>query len=164
MKLLYIILLILLIPATVICSENITKIPITISVNFDKEGKAEVSFGNVNINKKLSSEISSIKFRNPEEGIKLRLNGIPEKIIKVTFSSAEIKGENNQIIFTPYIEQTSSHVLYEKAAPVESGVPFTLDDYEGEGYVFLWICGELNLGNVIPEGSYSGTFEINIIY
>ena len=144
-----------------------------VSVQLIKGLGTQTVGGNLNFGSIVLSGSSSTVNKNPGDGIELRLSGHPDKNIILTYQPAEISnfqwvsqngGEESTLTFTPEIEQTSGNSTYTNAVPVISGDSYTLQNSDGEGIMFIWVGGNIQISDNQPAGNYSGTFQINISY
>ncbi|MGA9295237.1 MAG: DUF4402 domain-containing protein [Ignavibacteriaceae bacterium] len=164
--------LIVLLPITVNFSQKISDISVLISANLTKEQYIQLP-GNLNFDKINSTHSSGIISRDPDKGIKVKIEGRPDKSIVLTYSPIKINNfqwasENDRakgtISFTPEIECTYTNSHYSKPVILKSGSSFIFPDDGRDGLLCLWIGGKIQIAGKQPPGNYSGIFQIKVSY
>lgn len=173
MKLLIKVLLIIVIPFSFNYSQKSSNAMAVVSAKLVKGLGTQTISGDLNFGDIVLSGSGSTVNKNPGEGMEIKITGHPGKNILMTFSPLEIDnyewvsqngGENGTLTFTPNIEQTSNNASYINAVQVISGNSYTLPNINGEGGLYIWVGGNVQINDNQPAGNYSGTFQINISY
>jgi hypothetical protein len=173
MKFTFKILLLLVVPVTFIYSQSSGNAVAVVSAKLIKGLGTQSIGGNLNFGDIVLTNSSSTIYKNPDEGMEIKISGHPEKNIILTYQPIEINnsqwvavngGEEGALSFTPEIEHTSGNASYTNASPVVSGGTYTLQNSDGEGIMYIWIGGNIQINDNQPAGNYSGVFQINISY
>lgn len=106
-------------------------------------------------------------------GAKFQVVGHPGKAVNVTFANASLDnnswvlangGSNGSLTFVPSVEQTGGNSTYASASAVSSGNSINLVNNSGDGYLYLWVGGSIDIASNQPHGDYTGTFTITVAY
>ena len=110
----------------------------------------------------------------PGTGVQFEVVGHPGKSVAVTFANVTLNndawvigngGTNDNIIFTPNVDQTGSSSSYSSGANnVTSGSSIALVNDTGIGYLYLWLGGSIAVKANQEPGDYVGTFTMNVAY
>ncbi|MCA1801227.1 MAG: DUF4402 domain-containing protein [Rhodothermaceae bacterium] len=93
-------------------------------------------------------------------GVDFRISGASNVPVVVTFTApTELTGPGAPIGFTAEFEGSETNIIGSTSSVV-SGAERTLN---ADGNHFLWLGGEITVGNVLP-GTYSGTFTVTVAY
>ncbi|MBN1299842.1 MAG: DUF4402 domain-containing protein [Melioribacteraceae bacterium] len=121
----------------------------------------------------LTSGTSSSATIEEEFGAKLQVIGHPNKSVAVSFSSVTLTnndwvgvngGTNDDLIFTPSVEETGASSTYSGAGAVSNNDSFTLTNVSGDGALYLWVGGSIAIASDQAHGDYTGTFTMTVEY
>lgn len=120
-----------------------------------------------------SADNPSIAPGNPSAGVKFEVIGHPGKTVAVTFSAVTLTnnawvstngGNNDNLVFTPVVDETQGNSTYGGANNVTSGNSIALTNNGGLGYLYLWLGGSIAIKANQEQGDYVGTFTMNVAY
>jgi hypothetical protein len=115
-------------------------------------GTQILDFGDVS-----PSSTASIPFSS---GVDFRISGASNVPVVVTFTAPiELTGPGAPIGFTADFQGSDTNIIG-TTSDVLSGEE---RDLNADGNHFLWLGGDITVGNVLP-GTYSGTFTVSVAY
>lgn len=106
-------------------------------------------------------------------GAKFQVVGHPGKAVNVSFANAALDnsawvlangGSNGSLTFVPSVEQTGGNSSYTGASAVTSGNSINLVNNSGDGYLYLWVGGSIDIASNQAHGDYTGTFSVTVAY
>lgn len=130
--------------------------------------QGDLDFGEI-IHTGASSNLSI----TPNKGLLLEINGSPGKNVFVNYSDVTLNnenwtdgtgGENGLMTFSPKVEHTKSDMNYSDATQISSGNAYPLEKSSGDGLLYLWVGGEIDITQSQPIGSYEGQFSVTVSY
>ncbi|MCF6268514.1 MAG: DUF4402 domain-containing protein [Melioribacteraceae bacterium] len=126
--------------------------------------QGDLAFGNL-----VQSGVSTKVERTPDKGILFEVSGSAGRNIVVDYQNTllnnqSVETNNNSIQFIPEVNHTYSNSNYNNPKTVLSGGSYQLSEKDGDGYLYLWIGGEMNINSELPSGSYSGAFAVTVSY
>ncbi len=109
----------------------------------------------------------------PNKGLLLEVNGSPGKKVYVNYSDVtlnneqwtnSIGGEKGLMKFSPKVEHTKANMNYSDASKISSGKAYSLEESSGDGLLYLWVGGKINIEQSQPVGNYEGQFSVTVSY
>lgn len=102
--------------------------------------------------------------KDPQMGINIKISGHPQKNIILNYSPATLTCKSDNLEFTPDVRHTYADPVYSDPVVVSNGSSLLLKNIHGEGVLFLWIGGDINIKKNQLAGDYSGSFLITVSY
>lgn len=110
----------------------------------------------------------------PASGASFKVVGHPNKNVTISFGAITLNnnawvttiggGTNDNMTFTPNVEQTGASSSYASATGITSGNAYPLANVSGDGNLYLWVGGEIGIGASQAHGDYTGTFTVTVAY
>ena len=128
----------------------------------------DLNFGNIVLTGSATTET-----KTPDAGVQFEVVGHPGKSVAVTFANVTLLndawvatngGNNDNLIFTPDVDETGGSSSYSSANNVTSGNSIALQNINGLGYLYLWLGGSIAVKANQEQGDYVGTFTMNVAY
>ncbi len=128
----------------------------------------DLNFGNIVLTGSAATPLIT-----PDAGVQFEVVGHPGKTVTVTYSSVSLindawvtsnGGTNDNLVFTPDVDETSNNSTYTGANNVTSGNTIPLANNGGLGYLYLWLGGSIAIKANQEQGDYVGTFTMNVAY
>jgi len=128
--------------------------------------------GDLDFGELLQNGASTTVERTPDQGILFSVNGTPGKNVVVDYQTTLLNNTsdipdlppNSTIEFIPNINTTYSDVNYVNAEPITNGGSYELENKEGDGVLYLWVGGAMDIDSDLSHGDYSGEFSVSVSY
>ena len=129
--------------------------------------------GEINFGEIILTGTSTVQNLSPQYGRIFKVDGHPNKLITVTFSSITLSnviwtsiygGTSGTMVFVPNVVHTAASAGYENPVNVVSGNSYSLVSSGGTGLLYLWVGGNINIASSQPQGDYTGTFNVTVSY
>ncbi len=126
--------------------------------------QGDLTFGDL-----VQNGVSTKIQRTPDKGILFEVSGSAGRNIVVDYqntllSNQNIETNNNSIQFIPEVIHTYSNSNYSNPKAVASGGAYQLSNKDGDGFIYLWVGGEMNIDSELPSGNYTGAFAVTVSY
>ena len=128
--------------------------------------------GDLDFGELLQTGASATVERTPDQGILFSVNGSPGKNVVVDYQNTLLNNtsdtpenpSNSTIEFVPQINTTYSDINYSNAEPVSNGGSYELENKDGDGVLYLWVGGAMDIDSELSHGDYSGEFSVSVSY
>jgi len=129
--------------------------------------------GDLNFGEIIQTGVSSNLIITPSKGLVLEINGSPGRDVFVNYGNVTLDNENwtngtggvkGFMTFSPIVEHTKANIIYSDAAPISSGNAYPLEESSGDGLLYLWVGGEIDVAHSQPSGDYEGQFTVTVSY
>lgn len=102
----------------------------------------------------------------PDLGAKFLIDGSEIRKVTVTYAASTALTDQftNTLTFTPNVVETGSDASYNIPNPLSSGTPTDLINNGGNGMLYVWVGGSVDVTTSTPEGEYAGTFTMSVAY
>jgi len=129
--------------------------------------------GDLNFGEIIQTGVSSNLIKIPGNGLVLEVNGSPGKNVFVDYGDVTLNNDNwangsggvkGMMTFSPIIEHTKANMTYSDATSISSGNAYPLRNSSGDGLLYLWIGGEIDVAQTQPSGDYEGQFTVTVSY
>jgi hypothetical protein len=108
------------------------------------------------------------------EGVNLAITAHPDRDVSISFANASLTNNawagplsapTGSLTFVPNIEHTGTSSSY-GGSPVTltSGNAYTASNVTGNGMLYLWIGGDINIAADQAHGDYTGSLSITVAY
>jgi len=158
------ILVFLTILSTSIFAQSTSSIDEPVSINIQQGLSISKVGGDLDFGDYISTGADASVTKTPANGVNFEVLGNPGAVT-VTFADATLNdGGANNLTFVPNVESTAESSAYVGAVAVASGGSVNLVDVAGEGKLYLWVGGAIDVLAATPVGSYTGTFTLSVAY
>ena len=128
--------------------------------------------GDLDFGELVLSGVSTTVERTPDQGILFAVNGSSGRNIVIDYQNTLLKNINeipdkpliNSIQFIPRINTTYADQNYSNPESVSNGGSYQLKDKDGDGIIYLWVGGEMDIDSQLASGDYSGEFSVSVSY
>ena len=128
--------------------------------------------GDLDFGELVFSGASTTVERTPDQGILFAVNGSVGKNVVVDYQNTLLNNvdglpenpANSSIEFIPKIKTTFADQNYSNPEPVSNGGSYQLTDKDGDGILYLWVGGEIDIDSELSSGDYSGEFSVSVSY
>jgi len=135
-----------------------------VSINIQQGLSMSKVAGDLDFGDYISTGSDGTVTRTPADGVNFEVLGNPGAIT-VTFADAILNdGGANNLTFVPNVESTAGSDTYLGATSVATGGSVDLVDDAGEGKLYLWVGGDIDVLAATPIGAYTGTFTLSVAY
>lgn len=107
---------------------------------------------------------ASVLNKDPQMGINIKISGHPQKNVILNYLPLILTCKSDNLNFTPDVRHTYADPVYSDPIVVSNGRSLLLRNINGEGVLFLWIGGDINIKKDQLAGDYSGSFLITVSY
>lgn len=107
---------------------------------------------------------ASVLNKDPQKGINLKISGHPRKDVIFNYSPVQLTSSSGSLNFTPDVRHTNADPVYSDPVTVADGCGVPLKNLNGDGVLYLWVGGNINIQKNQPAGDYSGSFLITVSY
>jgi hypothetical protein len=125
--------------------------------------KGDLSFGEF-----VLGSVSTKLAKTPNDGILFEVSGHEGRNVVIDYQNAILNNqnisENSTIQFRPEINTTFNSQNYSNATSVAKGSSYQLANNNGDGILYLWVGGEMDIDSKLPSGNYSGEFAVTVSY
>ena len=124
--------------------------------------KGDLSFAEL-----VQSGVSSKVTRTPDKGILFEVNGAAGREVVVDYQTTPLNNNissNSSIQFIPEVNHTYSNSNYTNPISVTNGESYQLTNRDGDGLLYLWVGGEMDIDSDLPSGIYTGEFAVTVSY
>ena len=144
-----------------------------VSISLVKSLNFRTVQGNLNFGEIVQTSTSSNLSIIPGKGLLLEVNGSPGKNVFVNYSDVTLNNENwtddkggekGLLTFSPKVEHTKANMNYSDATQISSGNAYPLEELNGDGLLYLWVGGEIDVEQSQPFGNYEGQFSVTVSY
>ena len=129
--------------------------------------KGDLSFGEL-----VLGSVSTKLERTPDKGILFEVNGSAGRNVVVDYQNTLLNNRSvsedtpikSSIQFTPQVNTTYTNSNYSNVKSISTGESHQLNDKDGDGVLYLWVGGKMDIDSELPSGNYSGEFAITVSY
>lgn len=159
--------------STIVNSQVKKNAQVNVQISLVKGLNLHTVQGDLNFGEIVQTGVSSNLIKTPGKGLVLEVNGSPGKDVFVNYGNVTLDNENwtkgtggikGLMTFSPIIEHTKANNTYSQAIPISSGNAYTLRESSGNGLLYLWIGGEIEVAQFQPSGDYEGQFNVTVAY
>ena len=134
-----------------------------VSINIQQGLSMSKVAGDLDFGDYISTGSDGTVSKTPANGVNFEVLGTPGAIT-VTFADAILTDGTNNLTFVPNVEETAGSNTYAGATAVTTGGSVNLVDDAGEGKLYLWVGGDIDVLAATPVGAYTGTFTLSVAY
>ena len=129
--------------------------------------------GDLNFGEIIQTGVSSNLVKTPNKGLVLEVNGSPGREVFVNYGNVTLDNDNwtnntggvkGLMTFSPIVEHTKANIIYSDATHISSGNAYPLEESSGDGLLYLWVGGEIDVTQSQPSGDYEGQFTVTVSY
>ncbi len=131
--------------------------------------------GSLDFGEIIATSASQNQTITPASGAEFRVVGHPAKSVTINFNDVTLDndswvtdngGTNSTMTFTPNVEHTGGNSSYLSGTTVSDGnsVALVHQTGTGNGYLYLWVGGQLDIAGNQANGDYTGTFTVTVTY
>ncbi|MCP5062523.1 MAG: DUF4402 domain-containing protein [Ignavibacteriae bacterium] len=147
-----------------IFAQSTASIDEPVSINIQQGLSMSKVAGDLEFGDYISTGSDGTVSKTPADGVNFEVLGTPGAIT-VTFADATLNdGGANNLTFVPNVEETGGSNTYVGANTVTTGGSVNLVDDAGEGKLYLWVGGNIDVLAATPIGAYTGTFTLSVAY
>ncbi|GBD90364.1 hypothetical protein BMS3Abin04_01081 [bacterium BMS3Abin04] len=126
--------------------------------------------GNLDFGEIILPAQNKMLLKTPDKGLQLTVKGQPDKLVMFTFRKTRLNllRENNRsndaLQFQPLVVRTNNNTKFLNPTPIINGQSYKLQNQKGEGRIYIWVGGKLELTENQSPGDYEGTFTLSVVY
>ena len=149
-----------------ICAQSKGTAAANVRVSLVKALQVNKIQGDLSFGELILTGVAAKVERSPEKGVLFEINGHPGRNITLDFDKTILNANasNKNLQFIPKINHTSNHAQYVNPTTVTKGSSYKLEDKNGNGYLYIWVGGEIDIDGNLPSGDYSGEFLVTVSY
>ena len=125
--------------------------------------KGDLSFGELVV-----GSVSTKLAKTPNDGILFEVSGQAGRNVVVDYQNTILNSQsisnNSTIQFRPKVNTTFDSQDYSNATSVSAGGAYQLASNNGDGILYLWVGGEMDIDSKLQSGNYSGDFSVTVSY